>query len=607
MLARAGLAGLGMAALLGGCGLPPPPPERAPVTRTVWLDQGWSDGQRQWFHHVSQGTATLPVQYEWFLALEQPELSLFGAPGLFSDADYMRRWGFMDAPKSADNPGGLPIGIALTADFKDPNTGHIQRAAGFTCAACHTGQLTYQGTALRIDGGAAVANIPGMLKALGFAAILTKYVPGRFDRFAHRVLGERYSEAAAAELKQAYDSNLETIKHIARLDKSVEKHSVEEGFMRLDALNRIGNQVFALDTGKDANYAATTAPVSFPHIWNTSWFTWVQWDGSIMQPMVRNAGEALGVASGINLTGPKESRFQTTARLDALHRIETQLAGEQAPLPRQRFGGLASPRWPEELLGRIDRTQAAAGRQLYEQHCQGCHLPAPDSPAFWADQHWATLPGSRQRYLAVPLIPQKVVGTDPMQARVLAERNVDTTGIGIDASIQLLGPQGCQPVPAPVQDGPAVNFAAALGAVVQQTMDTWYRQHQVPPEQQSVMNGDRPNCLQNAPVYRARPLNGVWATAPFLHNASVPTLYDLLSPGAERPATVWLGNLEFDPVKVGIDPREFARGTRVDTTRPGNSNRGHEFDDAPAGTPGVIGPKFSPEQRRALVEYLKTL
>jgi hypothetical protein len=45
----------------------------------------------------------------------------------------------------------------------------------------------------------------------------------------------------------------------------------------------------------------------------------------------------------------------------------------------------------------------------------------------------------------------------------------------------------------------------------------------------------------------------------------------------------------------------------VDTTRPGNSNRGHEFDDAPAGTSGVIGPKLSPEQRRDLVEYLKTL
>jgi hypothetical protein len=97
------------------------------------------------------------------------------------------------------------------------------------------------------------------------------------------------------------------------------------------------------------------------------------------------------------------------------------------------------------------------------------------------------------------------------------------------------------------------------------------------------------------------------ATAPFLHNASVPTLHDLLSRGAERPATVWLGNLEFDPVKVGIDPREFARGTRLDTTLPGNSNRGHEFDDAPAGTPGVIGPKLSPQQRRELVEYLKTL
>ena len=38
------------------------------------------------------------------------------------------------------------------------------------------------------------------------------------------------------------------------------------------------------------------------------------------------------------------------------------------------------------------------------------------------------------------------------------------------------------------------------------------------------------------PHYRARPLDGVWATAPYLHNGSVPTLEDMLKPQAERPS-----------------------------------------------------------------------
>ena len=44
-----------------------------------------------------------------------------------------------------------------------------------------------------------------------------------------------------------------------------------------DALNRIGNQVFALGVHNRDNYVATSAPVHFPRIWDASWFTWVQY------------------------------------------------------------------------------------------------------------------------------------------------------------------------------------------------------------------------------------------------------------------------------------------------------------------------------------------
>ena len=57
--------------------------------------------------------------------------------------------------------------------------------------------------------------------------------------------------------------------------------------------------MFSLDLKNPKNYAAHSAPVHYPRIWNSPWFSWVQYNGSIEQPMVRNAGESLGVTAEI--------------------------------------------------------------------------------------------------------------------------------------------------------------------------------------------------------------------------------------------------------------------------------------------------------------------
>ena len=101
-------------------------------------------------------------------------------------------------------------------------------------------------------------------------------------------------------------------------------------------------------------------------------------------------------------------------------------------------------------------------------------------------------------------------------------------------------------------------------------------------------------------------MNGIWATGPFLHNGSVPTLYALLSPLAERPVRFHLGNREFDPVDVGYRTAPIGGDFQLDTAIRGNSNSGHVFDDGPRGG-GIIGRRLAPEERRALVEFLKTL
>jgi hypothetical protein len=124
--------------------------------------------------------------------------------------------------------------------------------------------------------------------------------------------------------------------------------------------------------------------------------------------------------------------------------------------------------------------------------------------------------------------------------------------------------------------------------------------------------------------YRARPLNGAWATAPYLHNGSVPSLWWMLKPAAERPKQFCMGFRDFDPQQVGfrVEANETPKckdgETLFSTTNPdgsplhGNSNLGHSLEAKPGEGAhdhknGVIGRLLSDEERLNLIEYLKTL
>ena len=98
----------------------------------------------------------------------------------------------------------------------------------------------------------------------------------------------------------------------------------------------------------------------------------------------------------------------------------------------------------------------------------------------------------------------------------------------------------------------------------------------------------------------------IWATAPFLDDGSVPNLHELLSPVGERSESFFLGSRLFDPTRVGYGPGRMDGGFELDTAKPGNSNKGHEFKDGPRGD-GVVGRFLQTEEREALIEYLKSL
>ena len=142
----------------------------------------------------------------------------------------------------------------------------------------------------------------------------------------------------------------------------------DAGFRRTDALARIGNQVFAADMRNAANYVVANAPVRYPQIWDASWFNWVQYNSSIADPLARNIGEALGVRAVVKLHGTDAASFENSVNIRGLRALENLLAG---PGPLK---GLASPKWPS-VFPPLDQGKVARGAALYQQHCQGCHLP----------------------------------------------------------------------------------------------------------------------------------------------------------------------------------------------------------------------------------------
>ena len=184
-------------------------------------------------------------------------------------------------------------------------------------------------------------------------------LPLRFNRFATRVLGPNASKADRAALKKGLSDAAAFVEAQAtaleNLYDRVHQQDTEEGYGRLDALNRIGNQVFSTDpalsgvAGFDKNMHVRDAPVSFPPIWTVPWFWWAQYDASISQPLIRNAGEALGVAALLNLSPDyaPDALFRSSVDIENLASIEAMLRGddpfEQNP---PEFAGLKSPKWP---------------------------------------------------------------------------------------------------------------------------------------------------------------------------------------------------------------------------------------------------------------------
>jgi hypothetical protein len=536
----------------GSCQNPDPdhPPPGGDEEIGQGTDQGWDYGTAQAWYHVDQGTAFFPV--DWFVALEQAQgHERFVSPG------NMQRFGFLsNPPHPAFNPDGLPIGFSRTELRLDKGPLQCWQGdwVGLTCAGCHTGQVNYHGTSLLIEGGPAQNDIEIFRQSLAEAFAANATNPEKAQRFVGRILARR-PDLSPAAVQAALQCFGQTSAARARFEQealaAADEKPTPSGYARLDALGRGGNFLFAESTGTLGNYKPTTAPVSFPALWDTPYFDWVLYNNSVRQPLARNVVEALGVGASIDLSTLNAPELQHHVRMDNLVDIQLWLQD------------LKSPKWPEPVLGEIDQDLAGRGAEIYGANCAGCHQVIDRAT------HDASC--ASRSVLTIPSYPIAAVGTDPRQAVNFATREI-TLG------------QQTQP----------------LGAWVKLVTDKVVGQYTADPKNAAraeLINCDLGNDFQVIDEYRARPLNGMWATAPYLHNGSVPDMIELLKPAAQRPTTFYVGNWEFDPERLGFEwsspfPNHFLFDTRVT----GNSNSGHEH-----------GTQLSAADQRALIEYLKTL
>lgn len=121
-----------------------------------------------------------------------------------------------------------------------------------------------------------------------------------------------------------------------------------------------------------------------------------------------------------------------------------------------------------------------------------------------------------------------------------------------------------------------------------------------------VGEDDEQETIVDPVGYVAPPLDGIWASAPYFHNGSVPTLWHVLNPSS-RPI-VWRPTSQaFDEQHVGLaietaakvpltEPDVAIRRTYFDTRRFGKGNGGHDYPD-----------QLDDDEKRAVLEYLKTL
>ncbi|GJE43562.1 di-heme-cytochrome C peroxidase [Methylobacterium soli] len=575
-----------------------------------FLDQGtaWTDAARSEFYTLDQGARMIPLP--WLQALRQGD----GSPFL---EDGLTRYGYLPNPSSDE---GLPVGFTTTGPAG-------VQIVGMTCSACHTRQITVGGSQYRIDGGPAIVDFQSLLADLDTAVGRVLQDESEFGRFAASALRtampDSAEKAALRDRVAAWHLRYHTL-----MERAL-PHASPWGFGRLDAVGMIFNRLAGLDLGPPPtfiikeNIRRADAPTRYPFLWNAPVQDRIQWpgfadNGSDVLALARNLGQVLGV---FGVFQPKKEGLiinylnNNSANFGNLQRIEDLIKK------------IRPPKWPSS----IDEVLANQGKAIFERAtvsggCAECHGIRPGTARFLGRQTWATpvqdvgtdtreydvlawtAKSGALKGAFIPLVTKPLKETD-LIFNILANSVVGTitayTLTGGD--IFFAAPAG---TPGGPRDAKGSTVASApppqlLPPALRELQGAFNRPSSIAAAgERSSMEAPSPRAAGAPPpmhgAYESRVLEGIWATAPYLHNGSVPTLADLLKPAAERPAEFKIGPA-YDLVNIGLAKDQLGLNSTIVTTgcndrNSGNSRCGHEF-----------GTQLSPSEKKAILEYLKTL
>jgi len=441
--------------------------------------------------------------------------------------------------------------------------------------------LRHDGKAVRVDGAPNMFNLQLFYSDAIEAVMAATSDRGKLWRAVKRLGRQDYGRygIAAPLIRPAtliyYGANL--LLHRDRLDARLELVAViraakeqrdpthpTSGFGRLDAFDGTRNFLFTRLRKSDANGAFEVnaanmvkldAPVKFPPLWSRKaqplesvdayleqpqrfprvWgfkdYDWVEWTIDTNTVMERNVTETLGAGATVVLDPERTaSLFDSSIPVRNMHQLEW-LAYYIDP-----------PRWPTAIFGEVKPDLAAAGRSIFQRQCAGCH-------EYGDDRRTSTglirLGGMR---------PEEV-GTDPTAALRISCPVSDPGALPIQPKSYTSADSELLKECARVKPGTAFtgySFASTAQVAVDNIKQKAYAAAGIDKAQHQVMEdfaqrGEpawRDTLLDTKPPfgpYAARPLYGIWAAAPYLHNGSVPTLYDLLLPprAAAQDVCAW--------------------------------------------------------------------
>lgn len=545
--------------------------------KAIRLNQGWNEQTALKAYHHYEGSQLIPTR--WFLNLKSAK-----SDKLFIDevSDY----GIIPTKyfnKNSNNP--LPMGFT---DFEDNQTAHLygeKSWVGVNCAACHSGMIRIKNKLVTIEGGASLFNIQSFENALLSSVQNTLSNSQELKAFANR-LDVNDIQKLDTYLKLYVT---EFGGWISRNHKFIDSNGrqVPYGPGRVDGIGgatndltcklseRMGNPELTSKFNNPANCQSSHAPTSLPQMWGISDMEFVQWNGAVHSSIGRNYGQATATYGRNWVEKNKKGKpvFKSTANLDGLFDFE------------KWYDALEAPKWSDlvnhDLVKEIDIEKAELGKKLYFQNCIECHAIQPEftKKNLFGNSYWVS-----------PVVSLEKVGTD--SASILA--NLNRKGV----------------IPEIIKESYSSSFGK--GELSESTSAEKFRAFIIVSMLKASLFEkwksplriiELSNCRslsRPAPGIgvKARTLDGVIYTAPYLHNGSVPTVYDLLTPAALRPVAFKIGCRDYDMEKMGYscDRSEDPNVSEFDTRFEGNRNTGHEY-----------GVNLSEDQKWQLIEFMKTI